>query len=42
MLYCTHIPAAPLSDFVDWFWFFEGLDAPHRRERVLPDGPMEL
>jgi AraC-like DNA-binding protein len=42
MVYCTHIPAAPLSEFVDWFWFYEGLDLPHRRERVLPDGSTEL
>jgi AraC-like DNA-binding protein len=42
MVYRTHIPAAPLSEFVDWFWFYEGLDLPHRRERVLPDGSTEL
>jgi AraC-like DNA-binding protein len=42
MFYCTHVPAQPLSEFVDWFWFFEGLDVPHRRERVLPDGSTEL
>jgi len=42
MLYCTHIPAAPLSEFVAWFWFYEGLDLAHRRERVLPDGSTEL
>lgn len=42
MVYCTHIPAAPLSQFVDWFWFFEGLEVTHRRERVLPDGSAEL
>jgi AraC-like DNA-binding protein len=42
MVYRTHIPAAPLSEFVDWFWFFEGLDVPHGRERVLPDGSTEL
>jgi AraC-like DNA-binding protein len=42
MRYCQHIPAPPLSGFVDWFWFYEGLDLPHRRERVLPDGSTEL
>ncbi len=42
MRYCQHIPAGPLSAFVDWFWLFEGLDLPHQRERVLPDGSMEL
>ena len=42
MIYCQHIPAPPLSEFVDWLWFFEGLNLPHRRERVLPDGSAEL
>jgi AraC-like DNA-binding protein len=42
MIYHTHAPAPLLSEFVDWFWYFEGLDVPHRRERVLPDGSMEL
>jgi AraC-like DNA-binding protein len=42
MLYCQHIPAPPLSGFVDWLWFYEGLNLPHRRERVLPDGSTEL
>lgn len=42
MRYCQHIPAPPLAQFVDWFWYFEGLDVPHRRERVLPDGSTEL
>jgi hypothetical protein len=30
------------SEFVAWFWFYEGLDLAHRRERVLPDGSTEL
>ena len=35
MFYATHIPQPPLSEFVERFWFYEGLDVPHRRERVL-------
>jgi AraC-like DNA-binding protein len=42
MLYRTHIPGPPLADFVDWFWFYADLTPPHRLERVLPDGSMEL
>jgi hypothetical protein len=37
MLFRTHKPAAPLSQFVEMFWFYSGNDVPHRRERVLPD-----
>ena len=42
MLYQAHKPSAPLSDFVDLFWFYEGYDVPHKRERLLPDGTVEL
>jgi AraC-like DNA-binding protein len=42
MLYRTHTPRPPLSKFVDWFWFYDDLTLPHRLERVLPDGSMEL
>jgi AraC-like DNA-binding protein len=36
------IPAPPLSDYVAWFWYFEGLRCDYDRERVLPDGSCEL
>jgi AraC-like DNA-binding protein len=42
MLYCTYIPTPLLADFVDSFWYHEGFDLPHKRERVLPTGAMEL
>lgn len=42
MLYLTHKPSPPLSDFVEVFWLYEGYDVPHRRERLLPDGSVEL
>jgi len=42
MLFRTHIPSAPLSRFVDMFWFYSGQGPAHRRERVLPDGTTEL
>lgn len=42
MVYRTHVPRPPLSDFVELFWLYEGYDAPHAKERVLPDGSMEL
>jgi hypothetical protein len=38
----THIPRPPLSDFVEVFWQYEGLDPSHARERCLPTGTMEI
>jgi AraC-like DNA-binding protein len=42
MIYRTYRPGAPLTGFVGWFWFFEGFVPNYRKERVLPDGGMEL
>ncbi len=39
----THVPKAPLSEFVDMFWFIEqDAVAPYTRERCLPTGTLEL
>lgn len=38
----TKIPAPPLSEFVDLLWLYEGYRQPHQKERLLPDGSMEL
>jgi AraC-like DNA-binding protein len=41
MLYCSHLPAAPLGHFVDRFWFHA--DAPlGAHARILPSGTLEL
>lgn len=41
MLYTSHIPMAPLADFVEYFWSLR--DAPaHAQERVVPSGTLEL
>jgi len=37
-----HIPAPPLSEFVGLLWLYEGYQQPHKKERLLPDGSMEL
>jgi hypothetical protein len=42
MLYLIHTPAWPLSDFVDKLWLYTGEKKPHDKERLLPDGCMEL
>jgi AraC-like DNA-binding protein len=43
MLFLTHIPKPPLSNFVDLFWLYDGYSpGPHRKERLMPDGSVEL
>lgn len=41
MFYQSHIPGAPLRQFIDRFWFCS--DTPsHARERILPSGTVEM
>lgn len=42
MFFAAHKPSPPLSDFVDVLWLYEGYDVPHEKERLLPDGSVEL
>ncbi|HXM40549.1 MAG TPA: helix-turn-helix domain-containing protein [Bryobacteraceae bacterium] len=42
MRFYHHIPAPPLSEFVGLLWLYEGYHQPHEKERLLPDGSMEL
>jgi len=43
MLYRTYIPKAPLAEFVDLFWFYDGFpQRPHKKERLMPDGSTEV
>ncbi|MGH9592190.1 MAG: DUF6597 domain-containing transcriptional factor, partial [Bryobacteraceae bacterium] len=37
-----HSPQPPLSEFIYKFWLFEGYTAPHAKERLLPDGTVQL
>ena len=37
MLYVTHSPGPPLSEFVECFWLLAGAQTP-RKERILPSG----
>lgn len=41
MFYLTYVPGPPLSEFVDYFWLFNGGQAP-RKERIVPSGTSEL
>lgn len=38
----TYIPRAPLAHFVKCMWLSQGDHPTHRRERVLPNGTMQL
>jgi AraC-like DNA-binding protein len=38
----AHKPLPPLSDFVEVVWLCESYDVPHQKERLLPDGSVEL
>jgi AraC-like DNA-binding protein len=39
---CARRPAPPLSGFIDSLWYCENYQAPHPRERVLPNGAFDL
>jgi AraC-like DNA-binding protein len=43
MLFRSHIPGAPLNDFVHDFWLYEDYTpSSHLKERILPSGTIEL
>ena len=42
MLYRMHKPSPPLAPFVRVIWYHEGEPKPHAKERLLPDGSVEL
>ncbi|MEI3597879.1 MULTISPECIES: helix-turn-helix transcriptional regulator [unclassified Oceanobacillus] len=41
-LFRTYRPHPPLSAYINIFWLYKGYHPPHKMERVLPDGSMEL
>lgn len=42
MLFRSHTPSPPLSDFIENFWLYEGYESAYLRERILPSGTFEL
>jgi AraC-like DNA-binding protein len=38
----TYKPNAPLDRFVETLWMWDGCVRPHARERILPDGSMQI
>ncbi len=41
MFYLTYAPGLPISEFVEYFWLFEGGQTA-RKERIVPSGTIEL
>jgi AraC-like DNA-binding protein len=37
-----HKPGPPLDRFIEMLWLWEGVQRPHARERILPDGSMQI
>lgn len=42
MLYLQRAPFAPLAAFVQSLWYARDYQVPHRRERILPNGTIQL
>ncbi len=42
MPFLSHVPAPPLSQFVNLLWLYEGYTQPHAKERILPTGEMQI
>src|SRR5579872_5305408 len=42
MRHLMYRPGWPLSDFVDVFWYYDGYTQPHAKERIMPDGSMQV
>ena len=42
MIHKLHFPQSPLSQFVENIWLVEGHTADYTREKILPDGAIEL
>jgi AraC-like DNA-binding protein len=42
MILRRYMPAPPLDQFIEFFWYYEGWQGDHSMERLLPDGTLEL
>jgi AraC-like DNA-binding protein len=42
MLFRSYKPGAPLCEFVEDFWLYQGYAGEHARERILPSGTVEV
>ncbi|MDX2046293.1 MAG: DUF6597 domain-containing transcriptional factor, partial [Chitinophagaceae bacterium] len=42
MIYRIYTPPLPLSQFIEFFFYYEGYRAEHSMEKFLPDGSTDL
>ena len=42
MIYRLYKPGLPLSQFIDFFFYYDGHHAGHTMEKLLPDGSVDL
>lgn len=42
MIYRIYKPGLPLSQFIEFFFYYEGFHAEHSMEKLLPDGSIDL
>jgi AraC-like DNA-binding protein len=42
MTFEVHVPAFPLNQFIERFFYYEGLSPAHNKERFFPDGNTEI
>src|ERR1700721_1698331 len=42
MIFRQRQPCAPLSKFIDGYWFYQDLAVEHAKEKLLPNGAIEL
>ncbi len=42
MIFHRHVPAPPLNSFIEFLWLYEDYRPLHTKEKLLPDGTMEL
>jgi len=40
--FARYVPRAPLSDYVETLWIYDGYSVPHTKERLMPTGTMGL
>lgn len=42
MIFEVYVPALPLNQFIEHFFYYEGLSPAHNKERFFPDGNTEI
>ena len=42
MLFRSYRPASPLSDFIEYFWLYDGCSCAYTHERIFPTGAFEF